>query len=111
MTSIIEPGSLVSENSDQSVIMEDISTSPTLTDQDRCNKLRGFEKQYHVFDARKDYVVCMLDIEKRIPSPTDETKMQLEDELKSLEVKLKFLQGKMNEFLPCTIALSLYPQL
>ncbi|GFQ71790.1 uncharacterized protein TNCT_170431 [Trichonephila clavata] len=104
MTSIIEPGSLVSENSDQSVIMEDISASPTLTDQDRCNSLRGFEKQHHIFDARKDYVVSMLDIEKKIPSPTDETKTKLEDELKGLEVKLKFLQGKMNEFLPCPIA-------
>ncbi|GFQ69704.1 uncharacterized protein TNCT_140411 [Trichonephila clavata] len=105
MTSIIEPGSLVSENSDQSVIMEDISASPTLTDQDRCNSLRGFEKQHHIFDARKDYVVSMLDIEKKIPSPTDETKTKLEDELKGLDVKLKFLQGKMNEFLPCPIAL------
>ncbi|GFT33294.1 uncharacterized protein TNCV_4767731 [Trichonephila clavipes] len=47
----------------------------------------------------------MLEIEKGMPSPTTETKLTLEAELKTLEEKIKFLEGKMTEFLPFPIAL------
>ncbi|GFQ74100.1 hypothetical protein TNCT_624301 [Trichonephila clavata] len=78
MTSIEEPGSLVGDNCDQSINMEDISVTPPLTDEERCKRIKGFEKQYQIFDARKDYVVCMLGIGRKIPSPTTETRTQLE---------------------------------
>ncbi|GFS32935.1 hypothetical protein TNIN_288301 [Trichonephila inaurata madagascariensis] len=47
----------------------------------------------------------MLEIEKSIPSPTPETTQKLEDDLKSLDVTINLLEGKMTEFLPCPIAL------
>ncbi|GFR18090.1 hypothetical protein TNCT_652761 [Trichonephila clavata] len=101
MTSIEEPRSQVGENCDQSITMEDISTTPHLTDEERCAKITGFEKQSQIFDARKDYVVNMLEIEKKIPSPTT----QLKNELKNLDEKIEFLEGKMSEPLPCPIVL------
>ncbi|GFR00386.1 hypothetical protein TNCT_410271 [Trichonephila clavata] len=107
MTSIEEPGSQVGDNCEQSINMEDVSITPPLTNEERCATIKGFEKQYHIFDARKDYVVCMLEIERKIPSPATETMTQLEDELKNLDIKTKIVEGKMNEFLPCPIALSL----
>ncbi|GFQ66933.1 hypothetical protein TNCT_153671 [Trichonephila clavata] len=105
MTSIEEPGSQVGENCDQSINMEDVSVTPPLTDEERCAKITGFEKQCQIFDARKDYVDSMLEIEKKIPSPTTKTRTQFENEMKSLDEKVKFLEGKMTEFLPCPIAL------
>ncbi|GFY38244.1 hypothetical protein TNIN_123081 [Trichonephila inaurata madagascariensis] len=47
----------------------------------------------------------MLEIEKSIPSPTPETMQKLETELRALDDKIKELEGKMTEFLPCPIAL------
>ncbi|GFQ98775.1 hypothetical protein TNCT_347311 [Trichonephila clavata] len=91
--SIEEPGSQVGENCDQSITMEDVSVTPPLFDEERCAKITGFEKQSQIFDARKDYVVSMLEIEKKIPSPTTETRTQLENELKNLDEKIKFLGG------------------
>ncbi|GFR29088.1 uncharacterized protein TNCT_326201 [Trichonephila clavata] len=92
MTSIEEPGSQVGDNCDQSINMEDVSVTPPLSDEERCATITGFEKQSHIFDARKDYVVNMLEIERKIPSPTTKTRAQLEDELKNLEDKIKFLE-------------------
>ncbi|GFQ81109.1 uncharacterized protein TNCT_578301 [Trichonephila clavata] len=106
MTSIEEPGSHAGDPSDQSITMEDVSVPPLpLSDEKRCAKLIGFEKQAQIFDARKDYVISMIEIEKKIPSPSPETTTQLENEMKSLEEKIKFLEGKMTEFLLCPIAL------
>ncbi|GFR29085.1 hypothetical protein TNCT_326191 [Trichonephila clavata] len=102
--SIEELGSQVGENCYQYITMEDVSVTPPLTDEERCAKITAFEKQSQIFDARKDYVVNMLVIEKKIPSPTTETRTQLENELKNLDEKIKFLEGKMSEFLPCPIA-------
>ncbi|GFS43004.1 uncharacterized protein TNIN_267381, partial [Trichonephila inaurata madagascariensis] len=42
----------------------------------------------------------MLEIERTTPSPTKETTKKLEDELSTMEAKLKTLEGKMAEFLP-----------
>ncbi|GFR28659.1 hypothetical protein TNCT_180871 [Trichonephila clavata] len=78
---------------------------PLLTDEERCAKITGFEKQPRIFDSRKDYVVSMLEIEKKISSSTPETRTQLENEMKSLDEKIKFLEGEMTKFLPCPIAL------
>ncbi|GFV59454.1 uncharacterized protein TNCV_4921451 [Trichonephila clavipes] len=47
----------------------------------------------------------MLEKEKSIPSPTPEATQKLEAELTMLEDKIKVLEGKMTEFLPCPIAL------
>ncbi|GFR30158.1 hypothetical protein TNCT_240991 [Trichonephila clavata] len=68
MTSVPEPGSLVGDSSDQCVDMEDISAS-TLTEEQRCTKISGLETQIQIFDARKDYVLTMIDIDKRTNIP------------------------------------------
>ncbi|GFV29540.1 hypothetical protein TNCV_4489941 [Trichonephila clavipes] len=66
-------------------------------------KLKSIEKEVRIFSARKDYVSDMLEIEKSIPSPTPEATQTLEAELMSLEEKIKVLEGKMTEYLPCPI--------
>ncbi|GFQ66696.1 hypothetical protein TNCT_94301 [Trichonephila clavata] len=86
MTSIEEPGSQVD---DQSVTMEDVSTA-TLTDEERCSKLSGLETQIQIFDAMKNYVLKMIEIDKKYLSPLPETMPQLESELKNLEDKINF---------------------
>ncbi|GFY38114.1 uncharacterized protein TNIN_248121 [Trichonephila inaurata madagascariensis] len=78
-----------------------------LSDEQRCLKLKSFDKEVRIFSARKDYISKMLEIEKSIPSPTPETTQKLETELRILYDKIKKLEGKMTEFLPCPIAL--YP--
>ncbi|GFR22627.1 hypothetical protein TNCT_729531 [Trichonephila clavata] len=102
MTSISELGTPVD---DQSVQMEDISVLTPLTDEQKCTKLKGFEKEVQIFSARKDYVAQMLPIEKISDSPNKVTMEQLESELQNLERKLNFLEGKVTGFLPCPVAL------
>ncbi|GFU36913.1 hypothetical protein TNCV_2670891 [Trichonephila clavipes] len=68
-------------------------------------KLKSIEKEVRIFSARKDYVSEMLEIEKSIPSQTPGATQTLEAELMTLEEKIKVLEGKMTEFLPCSIAL------
>ncbi|GFX16885.1 uncharacterized protein TNCV_2518631 [Trichonephila clavipes] len=46
----------------------------------------------------------MLEIERSSPSLMPETTKKLEEELHILEIKVKTLEGKMTEFLPCPIA-------
>ncbi|GFY62439.1 uncharacterized protein TNIN_461251 [Trichonephila inaurata madagascariensis] len=92
---------------DQCVNMEDLGPPPLAPtpDEHRCLKLKSFDKEIRIFSARKDYISEMLEIEKSIPSPTPETTQKLEAEQKTLEEKIKDLEGKMTEFLPCPIAL------
>ncbi|GFQ86908.1 uncharacterized protein TNCT_111961, partial [Trichonephila clavata] len=104
MTSIREPESLVGDSSDQCVVMEDISAS-TLTEEQRCTKISGLETQIQIFDARKNYVLTMIDIDKRNKHPLPETMPKLEGELKSVKEKIIFLEGKLNDSLPCPVPL------
>ncbi|GFQ68403.1 hypothetical protein TNCT_348621, partial [Trichonephila clavata] len=76
-----------------------------LTDEERCSKLSGLETQIQIFDVRKDYVLRMIEIDKKNLAPLPETMPQLESELKNLEDKINFLEGKTIEFLPCPIAI------
>ncbi|GFR33531.1 hypothetical protein TNCT_307801, partial [Trichonephila clavata] len=57
MTSIREPENLID---DQSVQMEDDSIPTQLTDEQRCAKLKGFNKEIQIFTARREYVQDML---------------------------------------------------
>ncbi|GFV42884.1 uncharacterized protein TNCV_2593321 [Trichonephila clavipes] len=66
------------------------------------------DKEIRIFSAGKDYITEMPVIERSIPNPTPETTKKLEDELHILEAKLKTLEGKMFECLPCPIALCKY---
>ncbi|GFQ99679.1 hypothetical protein TNCT_80401 [Trichonephila clavata] len=61
MTSFDEPGSLVN---DQSVHMEDLSSPQPLNDEEKCTRIGMYEQQIRIFDARKDYLLNMLEIEK-----------------------------------------------
>ncbi|GFQ81631.1 hypothetical protein TNCT_620761 [Trichonephila clavata] len=102
MTSISELGTPVD---DQSVQMEDVSIPTPLTDEQKCARIKGFEKEVNIFSARMDYVQDMLRIEKIEDNPHKETMEQLASELQNLERKVKFLEGKVTEFLPCPAAL------
>ncbi|GFQ90660.1 hypothetical protein TNCT_579071 [Trichonephila clavata] len=104
MTSFEEPGSLVGDSSDQCVNMEDITTA-TLTEEQRCAKLSGLETQIQIFDARKDYILKMIEIDRKNISPLPETLPQLESELKNINDKINFLEGKLYDSLPCPVAL------
>ncbi|GFY66240.1 uncharacterized protein TNIN_287851 [Trichonephila inaurata madagascariensis] len=78
---------------------------PKVTDEQHCLHLHGIDKEVRIFAARKDYINQMLEIENSTPSPTPETMKKLEEELSILETKIKTLEGKMTEFLPCPIAM------
>ncbi|GFY62465.1 uncharacterized protein TNIN_135111 [Trichonephila inaurata madagascariensis] len=90
---------------DQCINMEDLGPPTPLSDEQRCLKLKSFDKEVRIFSVRKDYISEMLEIEKTMPSPTPETTQKLETELRTLDDKIKELEGKMTEFLPCPIAL------
>ncbi|GFQ70703.1 hypothetical protein TNCT_479841 [Trichonephila clavata] len=75
--------------------MEDTSTA-TLTDEERCSKLSGLKTQIQIFDVRKDYVLRMIEIDKKNLAPLPETMSQLESELKNLEDKINFLEDIQN---------------
>ncbi|GFY78590.1 uncharacterized protein TNIN_248981 [Trichonephila inaurata madagascariensis] len=93
-----------SEVDDQCVNMEDNDPpTPKVTDEQHCLHLQGLDKEVSIFAARKEYINQMLEIESSSPSPTLETTKKLEEELSILEAKIKTLEGKMNEFLPCPI--------
>ncbi|GFV65853.1 hypothetical protein TNCV_1256071 [Trichonephila clavipes] len=80
-------------------------SGPTSTEQSSTNNpASGKEKDIYL--ARLDYIKMTLQIETDIPSPTPDTKLALESELKTLEVKIKSMEGKMTKFLPRPIALS-----
>ncbi|GFQ99766.1 hypothetical protein TNCT_663331, partial [Trichonephila clavata] len=104
MTSFPEPGSLVGDPSDQCVDMEDFTAS-TLTEEQRCAKLSGLETQIQIFDARKDCVLKMIEIDRNNKHPLPETMPKLESELKFINGKINFLEGKLNDSLPCPVAL------
>ncbi|GFW86181.1 uncharacterized protein TNCV_4778941 [Trichonephila clavipes] len=89
---------------DQSVIMEEIDPQ-NITDEQKCNNLKSIDKQIKIFTARKDYIRTMLNIEKSIPGPTNETFQKLEAEAAGLEEKIRALEGNMLEFLPCPVPL------
>ncbi|GFR10282.1 hypothetical protein TNCT_437591 [Trichonephila clavata] len=95
MTSVPEPGSLVGDSSDQCVDMEDITAS-SLTEEQRCTKISGLETQIQIFDARKDYVLKMIEIDKKNKHPLPETMPKLEGELKFVKEKIIFLEGDFN---------------
>ncbi|GFW56099.1 probable RNA-directed DNA polymerase from transposon X-element [Trichonephila clavipes] len=76
-----------------------------ITDEQKCNNLKSIDKQIKIYTARKDYIKNMLNIEKSIPGPTNETSQQLEAEAAGLDDKIKALEGKMLEFLPCPVPL------
>ncbi|GFR19568.1 hypothetical protein TNCT_212641 [Trichonephila clavata] len=82
-----------------------LASPPPITDEQKCAKLKGFEKEVQIFSARKEYVADMLRIEKIDDSPNKATMEQLESELQNLERKVNFLEGKVTEFLPCPVAL------
>ncbi|GFR29031.1 uncharacterized protein TNCT_376661 [Trichonephila clavata] len=86
MTSICESGDLID---DQSVQMEDVSIPTHLTDEQKCAKLKGFEKEVHIFTARMEYVQDMHKIEKNDDTPNKETMEKLSSELQSVEKKIK----------------------
>ncbi|GFT61933.1 uncharacterized protein TNCV_4497341 [Trichonephila clavipes] len=89
---------------DQSVIMEEFDPQ-NITDEQKCNNLKSIDKQIKIYTARKDYIKNMLNIEKSIPGPTNETSQLLEAEDAGLDDKIKALEGKMLEFLPCPVPL------
>ncbi|GFV96373.1 uncharacterized protein TNCV_2869511 [Trichonephila clavipes] len=89
---------------DQSVIMEEFDPQ-NITDEQKCNNLKSIDKQIKIYTARKDYIKNMLNIEKSIPGPTNETSQLLEAEAAGLDDKIKALEGKMLEFLPCPVPL------
>ncbi|GFX03215.1 probable RNA-directed DNA polymerase from transposon X-element [Trichonephila clavipes] len=76
---------------DQSVIMEEIDPQ-NITDEQKCNNLKSIDKQIKIFTARKDYIRTMLNIEKSIPGPTNETTQKLEAEAAGLDDKIKALE-------------------
>ncbi|GFY46600.1 uncharacterized protein TNIN_66951 [Trichonephila inaurata madagascariensis] len=93
-----------SEVDDQCINMEDNDPPPPkITDEQHCLHLHGIDKEIRIFAARKEYINQMLEIERTTPSSTMETTKKLEDELSTMEAKLKTLEGKMTEFLPCPI--------
>ncbi|GFY27895.1 uncharacterized protein TNCV_243591 [Trichonephila clavipes] len=61
--------------------------------------------EMRIFSARKNYVSELLEIEEETNGPRTETAQKSEVEMKSLDEKINVLGGKMNEFLPCPIAL------
>ncbi|GFW09823.1 uncharacterized protein TNCV_868851 [Trichonephila clavipes] len=77
---------------DQSVIMEEFDPQ-NITDEQKCNNLKSIDKQIKIYTARKDYIKNMLNIEKSIPSPTNETSQQLEAEAAGLDDKIKALEA------------------
>ncbi|GFQ96637.1 hypothetical protein TNCT_509901 [Trichonephila clavata] len=85
--------------------MEDDSIPTQLTDEQKCAKLKGFNKEVYIFIARKEYVEDMLKIERNDDTPNTETMQKLSEELEGLDRKIKFLEGKVAEFLPCPAAL------
>ncbi|GFQ78230.1 hypothetical protein TNCT_396671 [Trichonephila clavata] len=85
--------------------MEDDSIPTQLTDEQKCAKLKGFNKEVYIFIARKEYVQDMLKIERNDDTPNTETMQKLSEELEGLDRKIKFLEGKVAEFLPCPVAL------
>ncbi|GFR08060.1 uncharacterized protein TNCT_545391 [Trichonephila clavata] len=102
MTSNLEPGTSVI---DQSVHMDDISILNSQNDELKCNKIKAFEKEVHIFSARKDYVAEMIQIETNDDNPNLATIEQLQAEQKNLERKVIFLEGKVTESLPYPVAL------
>ncbi|GFR32952.1 hypothetical protein TNCT_398631 [Trichonephila clavata] len=84
--------------------MEDLSTS-IRTDEQKCAELQSFGKQICIFTARREYVAEMINIEKSIPSRTPETTQKLEEVAASVDEKIKMLESKMFEFLPCPVPL------
>ncbi|GFY57833.1 uncharacterized protein TNIN_40821 [Trichonephila inaurata madagascariensis] len=94
------------EVDDHCVNMEDNDPPPPkVTDEQHCLHFHGIDKEVRIFAARKEYINQMLEIENSTPSPTPETMKKLEEELSILEAKIKTLEGKMTEFLPCPIAM------
>ncbi|GFW18967.1 uncharacterized protein TNCV_164831 [Trichonephila clavipes] len=77
---------------DQSVIMEEFDPQ-NITDEQKCNNLKSIDKQIKIYTARKDYIKNMLNIEKSIPGPTNETSQQLEAEAAGLDDKIKALEA------------------
>ncbi|GFU20548.1 uncharacterized protein TNCV_859531 [Trichonephila clavipes] len=76
---------------DQSVIVEEFDPQ-NITDEQKCNNLKSIDKQIKIYTARKDYIKNMLNIEKSIPGPTNETSQQLEAEAAELDDKIKALE-------------------
>ncbi|GFR25228.1 hypothetical protein TNCT_559701 [Trichonephila clavata] len=90
--------------------MEDDDAS-ILSDEQKCVKLKGFNKQIRIFTARKGYVTKMLDIERNNSNPMMETTQKLEEATDSLTERLQSLikiEGKMLEFLPCPVPLCMH---
>ncbi|GFU08884.1 uncharacterized protein TNCV_1317851 [Trichonephila clavipes] len=81
---------------DQSVIMEEFDPQ-NITDEQKCNNLKSIDKQIKIYTARKDYIKNMLNIEKSIPGPTNETSQQLEAEAAGLDDKIKALEVNENK--------------
>ncbi|GFX76079.1 hypothetical protein TNCV_2299941 [Trichonephila clavipes] len=77
---------------DQSVIMEEIDPQ-NITDEQKCNNLKSIDKQIKIFTARKDYIRTVLNIEKSIPGPTNETSQKLEAEVAGLDEKIRALES------------------
>ncbi|GFX38792.1 hypothetical protein TNCV_4748621 [Trichonephila clavipes] len=67
-------------------------------------------KTYYPDKAQKprlpDPIIQPIAVMPPSRTPTPDTKLALEAELKTLEAKIKFMEGKMTEFLPRPIALS-----
>ncbi|GFX75396.1 uncharacterized protein TNCV_1724101 [Trichonephila clavipes] len=61
--------------------------------------------EMRIFTARKTYVSELLEIEKVTNGPRTETAQKSEAEMTSLDEKINILEGKMNELLPCLVAL------
>ncbi|GFV05285.1 uncharacterized protein TNCV_224971 [Trichonephila clavipes] len=81
---------------DQSVIMEELDPQ-NITDEQKCNNLKSIDKQIKIYTARKDYIKNMLNIEKSIPGPTNETSQLLEAEAAGLDDKIKALEVNENK--------------
>ncbi|GFU45538.1 uncharacterized protein TNCV_4774461 [Trichonephila clavipes] len=92
---------------DQCINMEDLGppSPPKFPDELRCSQIKSVQMEMRIFTARKTYVSELLEIEKETNGPRTETAQKSEAEMTSLDEKINILEGKMNELLPCPIAL------
>ncbi|GFW07267.1 uncharacterized protein TNCV_3694591 [Trichonephila clavipes] len=91
---------------DHCITKEDLGPpTPKLPADLRCSQITSIDKELEIYQIRREYVTSMIDLEKRTPSATTETKSKLEEEFKTLKENLSVLEGKLADYLPCPNAL------
>ncbi|GFS91128.1 probable RNA-directed DNA polymerase from transposon X-element [Trichonephila clavipes] len=76
------------------------------TIEQRCLKEATISKEKMIYTCRMEYLSALLEVENESPGLEPEKNTALKDELMMAKSKIKFLEGKMTEFLPRPIALS-----